>query len=193
MKDKLLQKYIDIEQKIGVDLDILFKAFNGIRYKKGNETKIALHIAVVDWAIYVLEESITIGEGVALRLNDYGKTWVLIDDSNESFMTEKELLVFKKIERIARGWYNNFKIERENNNIIFIMEQESQDRLNEKREYRFISENGREFRYHGYLTYYNDLVVIDENPQYHSGIILHIFAQICDVLDGLLNNYHVNK
>lgn len=106
-------------------------------------------------------------------------------------MNDRELLAIKRIKRITRDWYENFKIEREDGDIIFIMEQESQDRLNEKREYHFVSKNGREFCYYGYFKYYKNQIVIDENPQYHSGIILHIFAQICDVLDGLLESYYI--
>ena len=67
----------DIEDELGIDLNIFFKAFNGLFYKKDSEIKFSCHIAVVDWAIYILEESMEIGEGISLRLKDYGKTWAL--------------------------------------------------------------------------------------------------------------------
>ena len=72
-----LGKLEDIEDKLGIDISILFKAFDGIVYKKDNEIKFSCHIALIDWAIYVLEESMTIGEGICLQLKDYGKTWAL--------------------------------------------------------------------------------------------------------------------
>lgn len=66
-----------IEEEIGIDLVTLFKAFNCIWYKKGNELKVSCHIALIDWAIYVLEESMTIGDGICLHFQEYGKTWAL--------------------------------------------------------------------------------------------------------------------
>lgn len=106
-------------------------------------------------------------------------------------ITDREFLAIKRIERITRNWYKNFKIEHKNNDIIFTMEQESQERFNEKREFHFVSKNGTEFCYHGYLKYCENQVVIDEYPLYPSGIILHIFAQVCDALDGLLDSYYI--
>lgn len=79
----------DIEDKLGIDLDTLYRAFNHICYKKGNEIKHACHIALIDWAIYVLEESVVndhieIGvQGTRLELKDYGKTWALTKEESE--------------------------------------------------------------------------------------------------------------
>lgn len=67
----------DIEEKIRIGLVTLFKAFNGLYYRKDNEIKFSWHIALVDWTIYILEESVEIGKGVGLGLNEYGKTWAL--------------------------------------------------------------------------------------------------------------------
>lgn len=67
----------DIEEKIGIDLVTLFKAFNGLYYRKDNEIKFSWHIALVDWTIYILEESVEIEKGVGLGLTEYGKTWAL--------------------------------------------------------------------------------------------------------------------
>ena len=78
-----LEELQDIQEKLGVDLITLFKAFNHIYYKKDNEIKMACHIALVDWAICILDENMTIGEGVSLRVYDYGKTWALTKEELE--------------------------------------------------------------------------------------------------------------
>ena len=67
----------EFEKELGIDLVTLFKAFNGLFYKKDNEIKFSCHIAVIDYGIYILEESMTIGEGIKLYFDDYGKTWAL--------------------------------------------------------------------------------------------------------------------
>lgn len=72
-----LGKLEDIEEKIRIGLVTLFKAFNGLYYRKDNEIKFSWHIALVDWTIYILEESVEIGKGVGLGLTEYGKTWAL--------------------------------------------------------------------------------------------------------------------
>ena len=73
----LLRELTELKNELGIDLITLFRAFSCIWYKKGNELKMSCHIALIDWTIYVLEESMTIGEGVSLQLKDYGKTWAL--------------------------------------------------------------------------------------------------------------------
>ena len=78
MYDKL-HDLEDIEEKIGIDLITLFEAFNGIYYIKDGKIKFACHIAIVDWKIYILEESFEIDakKGFCVGLNDYGKAWAL--------------------------------------------------------------------------------------------------------------------
>ena len=106
---------------------------------------------------------------------------------------EKELLVLKKIERICRNWYKNFRIEYKERDIIFTMEAISSKYDNAKTIFYFTSIQGTEFCYREDLTEnYIENKKVKEKLYYKlSGIILHIFAQICDTLDGLLNSYHL--
>ena len=64
------------------DAKEILKAFSGVWYRKGGEIRFSCHLALVDWGFYVLDESMTIGEGTYLPLDECGKTWAL---------TEKEL------------------------------------------------------------------------------------------------------
>ena len=108
-------------------------------------------------------------------------------------MTDREFLAIKRINRICRNWYENFKIEHNGDNIVFTMEQMSQDYLDSKTVYYFVSNQNAQFCYRDDLrtTYIeNEKIKKDE---YFPAIILHIFAQICDVLDGLLDSYYIGR
>lgn len=109
-------------------------------------------------------------------------------------MTEKELLVTKKIEQVCKGWgFHNFKIERFEDCIFFKMEIEDTEFSNAKRIVQFTSQNQRLFSYCGYK-----LISLDDGKPilgiYNfplTGLFLHIFGSICDILDGLLENYYI--
>lgn len=70
-----------IEQKLGIDLVTLFKAFRGFWYNKNGEIKFSCHPIIVDDGIYILEESYPQASGIRLYFKiyfkDYGKTWAL--------------------------------------------------------------------------------------------------------------------
>lgn len=76
----------DIEEKLGIDLITLFKAFNGICYKD-NEIKFACHLLLTDnWSFIVLDDWITYQKTnfyPSLELNEYGKTWALTKEELE--------------------------------------------------------------------------------------------------------------
>lgn len=79
-----LEKLEDIEEKLGIDLPTLFKAFDGIWYKsKNGGMKFSCHVALTDtvWELRPLEECLESGNtndmSETLALKDYGKTWAL--------------------------------------------------------------------------------------------------------------------
>ena len=85
-----LSELEDIEEKVGISLIKLFSAFNGLYYRKDNEIKFSWHIALVDWTIYILEESVEIGKGVGLGLTEYGKNWALTKEELNEHLREND-------------------------------------------------------------------------------------------------------
>ena len=77
----------DIEDELGIDLITLFKAFNGIYYKKDDEIKFACHLLLTDdWSFIVLDNWITYQKTnfyPSFELNEYGKTWALTKEELE--------------------------------------------------------------------------------------------------------------
>lgn len=76
--ENILKKYKDIENELGINLDILLKSFGGVFYIKNNKIKFSCHLALVDWRFYVLDEGpISAKKGFTLELIDYGRKWSL--------------------------------------------------------------------------------------------------------------------
>ena len=120
-------------------------------------------------------------------------------------MTEKETIVIKLIEQRCKGWgFNNFQIERTENDkfemedIVFSMEQDSQS-FDGKIKLFFVSKHGTLFCFYQNLTEIyernsdNSYTKKIEGDYFStlSALYLHIFAQICDILDGLLYKYYI--